>query len=146
MEVCETISGGIWQVLRGKIKENYSEKDKKNIRKKCLSWLLLVGSWPLLAALGPLLVALGPLLGRLLAALGLFLSRSWPLLGCSWAALCRSWAALGRSWGALVVQNHMFETWAFQKPLKYSRKNNEKCLFWPLLGPLGNSWAALGRS
>ena len=23
MEVCETIFGGIWQVLRGKIKENY---------------------------------------------------------------------------------------------------------------------------
>ena len=29
LEVCETISGGIWQVLRGKIKENYSEKNKK---------------------------------------------------------------------------------------------------------------------
>ena len=29
LEVCETTSGGIWQVLRGKIKENYPEKNKK---------------------------------------------------------------------------------------------------------------------
>ena len=29
LEVCETISGGIWQVLRGKIKENYPEQNKK---------------------------------------------------------------------------------------------------------------------
>ena len=29
LEVCETISRGIWQVLRGKIKENYIEKNKK---------------------------------------------------------------------------------------------------------------------
>ena len=33
LEVCETISGGIWQVLRGKIKENYPEKNKEKIRK-----------------------------------------------------------------------------------------------------------------
>ena len=26
LEVCETISGGIWQVLRGKIKDNYLDK------------------------------------------------------------------------------------------------------------------------
>ena len=30
LEVCETISGGIWQVLRGKIKENYTEKIRKH--------------------------------------------------------------------------------------------------------------------
>ena len=29
MEVCETISGGIWQVLRGKTKENNIEKNKE---------------------------------------------------------------------------------------------------------------------
>ena len=33
LEVCETISGGIWQVLRGKMKENYPEKNKKKNRK-----------------------------------------------------------------------------------------------------------------
>ena len=33
MEVCETISGGIWQVLRGKLKENDPEKNKEQIIK-----------------------------------------------------------------------------------------------------------------
>ena len=30
LEVCETISGGIWEVLGGKMKENYPEKNWKN--------------------------------------------------------------------------------------------------------------------
>ena len=30
LEVCETISGGIWQVLRGNIKENYIENIRKH--------------------------------------------------------------------------------------------------------------------
>ena len=29
LEVCETVSGGIWQVLRGKIKEKYPGKKQK---------------------------------------------------------------------------------------------------------------------
>ena len=29
LEARETISGGIWQVFRGKIKENYSDKNKE---------------------------------------------------------------------------------------------------------------------
>ena len=33
LEVCETISGGIWEVFGGKIKENYPEKFRKKIRK-----------------------------------------------------------------------------------------------------------------
>ena len=32
LEVCETISGGIWQVFRGKIKENYPETNKGKIK------------------------------------------------------------------------------------------------------------------
>ena len=32
LEVCETISEGIWQVFRGKIKEYYPEKNKKNMK------------------------------------------------------------------------------------------------------------------
>ena len=31
LEVCETISGGIWQVLRGSIKETYPDTNKKKI-------------------------------------------------------------------------------------------------------------------
>ena len=30
LEVCETISGGIWEVFGGKIKENYAETYRKN--------------------------------------------------------------------------------------------------------------------
>ena len=37
LEVCETISGGIWQVLRGKIKENYTEANKKELGKSFLA-------------------------------------------------------------------------------------------------------------
>ena len=37
LEVCETIPGGIWQVLRGKIKENDSEKNKKKENKSFLA-------------------------------------------------------------------------------------------------------------
>ena len=33
LEVCETISRDIWQVLRGKIKENYPEKNKETNQK-----------------------------------------------------------------------------------------------------------------
>ena len=33
LEVCETISMGIWQVSRGKIKENYPEQIRKKIKK-----------------------------------------------------------------------------------------------------------------
>ena len=33
LEVCETISGGSGEVFRGKIKENYPEKNKEQIRK-----------------------------------------------------------------------------------------------------------------
>ena len=33
MEVCETISGGIGEVLRGKIKENYPEQIKNKSEK-----------------------------------------------------------------------------------------------------------------
>ena len=33
LEVCETISGGSGEVIRRKIKENYTEKNKENIRK-----------------------------------------------------------------------------------------------------------------
>ena len=29
LEVCETISGGIWEVLGGQIEENYPEKNRK---------------------------------------------------------------------------------------------------------------------
>ena len=36
VDVCETISGGIWQVLRGKIKETYPEQNKEEIRKNIL--------------------------------------------------------------------------------------------------------------
>ena len=37
LEVCETISGGIWQVLRGKIKELYPEKIRKIEKKSFLA-------------------------------------------------------------------------------------------------------------
>ena len=30
LEVCETISGGIWEVFGGKMKENCPEKNRKN--------------------------------------------------------------------------------------------------------------------
>ena len=33
MEVCETISGGSGEVFRGKVKENYPDKNKKKNRK-----------------------------------------------------------------------------------------------------------------
>ena len=36
LEVCDTISAGIWEVVGGKIKENYSEKIEKKIRKVLL--------------------------------------------------------------------------------------------------------------
>ena len=32
LEVCETISGGIWEVFGGKIKDNSTEKNQKKIR------------------------------------------------------------------------------------------------------------------
>ena len=35
--VCETISGGMWQVLRGKMKENYIEKIRKPYEKSLLA-------------------------------------------------------------------------------------------------------------
>ena len=31
LEVCETISGGIREVFRGKVKEHYPEKNRKKI-------------------------------------------------------------------------------------------------------------------
>ena len=30
LEVCETISGGIWEVFGGKTEENYPEQNRKN--------------------------------------------------------------------------------------------------------------------
>ena len=33
LEVCETISGGIWEVCGGTIKENYPEQNKEKTRK-----------------------------------------------------------------------------------------------------------------
>ena len=31
LEVCETISGGIWEVFGGKIEENYTEQNRNNL-------------------------------------------------------------------------------------------------------------------
>ena len=39
LEVCETISGGIWQLLRGKIKGKYPEK---KIRKFLFSYYIIL--------------------------------------------------------------------------------------------------------
>ena len=42
LEVCETISGGVWQVLRGKIKEKYPEKNKKKTGKILFSYYIIL--------------------------------------------------------------------------------------------------------
>ena len=42
LEVCETISGSIWQVLRGKMKETYIEQNKKNIRTILFSYYMIL--------------------------------------------------------------------------------------------------------
>ena len=41
LEVCETMSGGVWQVLRGKIKETYTE-NIGTIRKIIFSYYIIL--------------------------------------------------------------------------------------------------------